>query len=537
MPSDYQLVYPTFTWIAQSVPDAAIPPELYRPPERGWLTWIADLSGVPEPGKLPRKAEFIPLDSIQPFNPWANARDALPPAVSQMYRMDGDPFAALEAWARDPSAVSSYAELVNLADALERDGLSAPVRVRPMDEPDTYLLTAGERRWWAHQLLEMQGRRVKNGTPGHIEAFVANSTISGNMNESTAVAMAQWIALRTSLHGKPGNLDGLASEILDPDKADESAAFRAAFESGRPIPVTSSQMSVERFATFTPVLRHDADAKQYIVGEGESAAPFDAVNHDEALVKAAKWYDATRAKEIEEQLDAAAEMTKQRVSPLYLDLAVLQLGFDDQLRAEDGSLVAQLSWAHGFYMVVSSKWCYADPVSIKDGKAHCMGKTGAVRLGIMGAANDGNTLALWPEQMPTYAELEGWQGDGEGGFQWASGQVKKATDAASVQKVLKLAKMQSGQAWKIAADDEPLAIACVQDGLTRVAVLDLKGNMIVDSPVSETIRNALTESYDQDDPDQPPQPVPEDMQPGSLLAWATWRAMRAANRAKSEGEE
>ena len=97
--------------------------------------------------------------------------------------------------------------------------------------------------------------------------------------------------------------------------------------------------------------------------------------------------------------------------------------------------------------------------------------------------------------------------------------------------------MPSGRAWKIVVDGKPLAIVCVQDELARVVVLNQQCNALADSPVSEMIRKALAESSDLDDEPDQASSVPEDMQPGPLLAWATWRAMRAANRSKVEDDE
>ena len=47
------------------------------------------------------------------------------------------------------------AELKSLAESIEKMGLLMPVRVRPGDQPDTYILIAGERRWRACQMAKI----------------------------------------------------------------------------------------------------------------------------------------------------------------------------------------------------------------------------------------------------------------------------------------------------------------------------------------------------------------------------------------------
>ena len=344
---------PTSVWITRVIPDAIIPPQLYRPPERGWLAWAAELSGVESPS------------------------------------------------------------------------------------PDT---------------------------------------ISGNMIEANAPAWAQWLALQTALTGnKPPQLESLAAEIIDPDKANEASVTRDAFESGRPMPVASI-VSVERFVGFVPVLRYDREAKQYAVGHGKEQRAFKAPGHAEAMAKAAKWYDKARADEIKAQQQRAKEQTAKQ-PPLYIDLAVLQLGYDAFLMTEGGDLTAMLNGAHGFYLVASSAWCYAEQ----------MGAVGAARLCVWGVKSDKQKLMLRSEEMPAFAELEGWKDNDAGGFQWEGGEVKS---------------VGKGGAWQV-----------VVGGKTRAAIA-LKGKQV---DVTGPQRKAIVSSA-----------VPDSLRenPGVVLAWATWRTMR-----------
>jgi hypothetical protein len=155
-------------------------------------------------------------------------------------------------------------------------------------------------------------------------------TISGNMIENNAPAWAQWIALQTCLGGsKPSHLNGLATEVLDPDMAGEARLLREAFENGRPIPV-ASVVSVERFAEVVPILGYDPSAGAYAVGRGEGRKTFHAKGHVEAMARAARWFDKVRGEEIEAQQKRAKEAT-QKLPPLYVDLAMLQLNGEVRL--------------------------------------------------------------------------------------------------------------------------------------------------------------------------------------------------------------
>ena len=361
-PTDVEITgpIPTSVWIRQVIPDAIIPPQLYRQPERGWLAWSAELSGVEEP------------------------------------------------------------------------------------------------------------------SPG---------TISGNMIEANAPAWAQWLALQTALTGnRPAQLDSLATEIIDPDKANEAKATRDAFESGQPMPIASI-VSIERFAGFVPVLRYDREAVQYAVGHGKGQRAFKAPDHAAAMAKAAKWYDKARVEEIEAQQRRAKEQTAKH-PPLYIDLAVMQLGHDEFLMTEDGVLTAMLNGAHGFYLVASSAWCYAEQ----------MGVVGAARLCVWGASGDKQKLMLRPEEMPAFAELEGWKSNDAGGFLWEGGEVQKVASKEGV--------------WQVVAGGKPRAAIVFKGNQVKVVGPQGKqgqpGKLIVSSSVPDSLR--------------------ED--PGVVLAWATWRVMR-----------
>ena len=119
---------------------------------------------------------IVPLDQVRP-DP-NQPRHVLPPDIAGHFERTQDAAEALDAWARlsregDAAAAQSYAELESLANSIAADGLIQPITVVPAT--DGYHIETGERRWWAHQLLNKQGRAPKDGKAGHIEAIVRNT--------------------------------------------------------------------------------------------------------------------------------------------------------------------------------------------------------------------------------------------------------------------------------------------------------------------------------------------------------------------------
>lgn len=79
-------------------------------------------------------------------------------------------------------------ELRRLADSIAQHGLINPITVRQPGEAETlpsnaqYLIVTGERRYWAHVLLDAENRSIQEGdvtkTPAQIKAIVAAPGIS-----------------------------------------------------------------------------------------------------------------------------------------------------------------------------------------------------------------------------------------------------------------------------------------------------------------------------------------------------------------------
>jgi ParB/RepB/Spo0J family partition protein len=119
---------------------------------------------------------IVPLEQVRP-DP-NQPRHVLPLDIAGRFERTQDAAEALDEWARlgregDTAAAQSYAALESLANSIAADGLIQPISVAPTS--DGYHIETGERRWWAHQLLNKQGRTPKDGKAGHIEAIVRNT--------------------------------------------------------------------------------------------------------------------------------------------------------------------------------------------------------------------------------------------------------------------------------------------------------------------------------------------------------------------------
>lgn len=71
--------------------------------------------------------------------------------------------------------VERVVRLRQLANTIEQHGLINAITVQESHSlPNAdYLIITGERRWWAHLLLELEGRSAKGREPGEVEAKIA----------------------------------------------------------------------------------------------------------------------------------------------------------------------------------------------------------------------------------------------------------------------------------------------------------------------------------------------------------------------------
>ena len=121
----------------------------------------------------PAGVTYLPLDQVWP-DP-NQPRQILPAAIAEAFRASGQAADTLTSWAQlgqagDDVATEAYAELESLARSIEADGLISPISVVALG--GSYQIVSGERRWWAHQLLNQQGHAPKGGQPGRIAVLV-----------------------------------------------------------------------------------------------------------------------------------------------------------------------------------------------------------------------------------------------------------------------------------------------------------------------------------------------------------------------------
>ena len=330
-------------------------------------------------------------------------------------------------------------------------------------------------------------------------------TISGDMNEANAPNWAQYTGLKAALLGfieNPGEADlgkiieprlaPLAQAVIAWDKQDDARLTRQAFEGGWAMPITTLA-SIERFTSFVPVVRPQNAGNYYTAGDTTGKQhTFVAANHAVALGKSAEWfsqpgdtYDKTgvRGQEIAARRALADKQTKD-LPPIYLDLAQLQLHYDQILYNENNDICARLNGSHGYYIVTSERWCYVLKITVGP----------ASRLAILSALEDKTKLFLQPEDLAIFAQLEGWESDNDGGYQWRAGQGR----AGQVQ------SLGNGQ-WKLVFGGKPTAILVVEG--RKIRAIGHK-------------KKVLAESLG-------PKSWGDTVEP--LLAWGTWRVIKSKN--------
>lgn len=115
--------------------------------------------------------QTLPLAAIRPDPD--QPRRLLPADLARAVA-DGDltPLAAMRAWveqAKKGAEDAGLAALRRLADSISRHGLINPISVRRLQEGEeapegvAYFIVTGERRYWAHVLLALEGRNLHAG--------------------------------------------------------------------------------------------------------------------------------------------------------------------------------------------------------------------------------------------------------------------------------------------------------------------------------------------------------------------------------------
>jgi ParB-like chromosome segregation protein Spo0J len=117
--------------------------------------------------------ERFPLESIRP-DP-EQPRRLLPIDLAEAVSEGGvAPAAAVREWTKraeaetDSVLVKEIRELRRLAAAIEQHGLINPITIRPAKLGENrYIIVTGERRYWAHVLLNLEGRQIHEGAEVH----------------------------------------------------------------------------------------------------------------------------------------------------------------------------------------------------------------------------------------------------------------------------------------------------------------------------------------------------------------------------------
>lgn len=129
---------------------------------------------------------YLPLQSVRPDPD--QPRRLLPGNLEAKLAEQDEyaPQAAMRSWINQAAAGDTRLhELRKLADSIARHGLINPITVRPLETPRAdgtrYLIVTGERRYWSHVLLAVEGTRLQVGEradPNFIQCLLAPEGIS-----------------------------------------------------------------------------------------------------------------------------------------------------------------------------------------------------------------------------------------------------------------------------------------------------------------------------------------------------------------------
>ena len=166
-----------------------------------------------------RPVERFPLESIRP-DP-GQPRRLLPGDLAEaVNRGEMAPAAAVREWLRraetDLTLSGDVRELQRLASAIEQHGLINPITIRPAEtDPGRYLIVTGERRYWAHVLLALGRRQVREGAalepPEKIKAALVPPGVSIRAHQIVENLMREDINVVEKAHG----LNALRQELSD----------------------------------------------------------------------------------------------------------------------------------------------------------------------------------------------------------------------------------------------------------------------------------------------------------------------------------
>lgn len=170
---------------------------------------------------VPKPVERFPLVVIRP-DP-KQPRRLLPPDLAEAVNQGKmEPTAAMRAWLQkakaDPESAMAQElrELQRLASAIEQHGLINPITVRPVEaEEPRYVIVTGERRYWAQVLLDLEGRKIREGeqveAPDKIKVALVPPGVSIRAHQIVENLMREDINVVEKAHG----LFALRRELSD----------------------------------------------------------------------------------------------------------------------------------------------------------------------------------------------------------------------------------------------------------------------------------------------------------------------------------
>jgi ParB-like chromosome segregation protein Spo0J len=210
-----------------------------------------------------RPVERFPLEAIRP-DP-GQPRRLLPGDLAEIVnRGEMAPAAAVREWLRraaaDPTLAGDVRELQRLASAIEQHGLINPITIRPAEgSPGRYLIVTGERRYWAHVLLALERRQIREGEalepPDSIKATLVAPGVSIRAHQIVENLMREDINVVEKAHG----LNALREELSQTTSASSERTSASSERTSASSERTSA--SSERTSASSDAYRRHPDAK------------------------------------------------------------------------------------------------------------------------------------------------------------------------------------------------------------------------------------------------------------------------------------
>lgn len=274
-------------------------------------------------------------------------RQLLPPDVSAAVTSGASlPSEALERWLKqadqaeaDPALKHNAEELRRLASSIEQHGLINPITLRRPRSEETvpagveYLIVTGERRYWSHVLLALEGRQIHEGnaisSSEQIKALVTNEGVSIRAHQLIENLMREDINAVEKARG----LWALRYELSGVNHGSPPLPAPPQVNHGSPVPPTAEEQLVswskveealdisKRYRIFvTSVLNLSAEAQQLVMRHNMSERLIRPIVQKlkerpelqvEALQQLVAWRDSDEAEASQPMTDLAQALVEQ----------------------------------------------------------------------------------------------------------------------------------------------------------------------------------------------------------------------------------